>query len=111
MKVLIETISNRRGYKYFNSETELDNFLADNYQKIVEYQIMPDDEKQLLQEDGLLNDKLKDLLNKCNILSKKAMYIFFYDAHKSKQYEKLYFVSGRLYECAVALNKMINQQY
>lgn len=39
MKVLIETITSRRGYKNFADEAELDDFLAHNHNKITDYQI------------------------------------------------------------------------
>lgn len=37
MKVLIETITSRRGYKNFADEAELDDFLAHNHNKITDY--------------------------------------------------------------------------
>lgn len=36
MKVLIETITSRRGYKNFADEAELDDFLAHNHNKITD---------------------------------------------------------------------------
>ena len=47
MKVLIETITSRRGYKNFADEAELDDFLAHNHNKITDYQIL------LADDDGL----------------------------------------------------------
>lgn len=37
MKVLMETITNRRGYKNFADEAELNDFLAHNHNKITGY--------------------------------------------------------------------------
>ena len=39
MKVLIETITSRRGYKNFADEAELDDFLAHNHNKITDYSL------------------------------------------------------------------------
>lgn len=39
MKVLIETITSRRGYKNFADEAELDDFLAHNHNKITDYRL------------------------------------------------------------------------
>lgn len=44
MKVLIETITNRRGYKNFANETEFDDFFAQNYNKITGYQILQEED-------------------------------------------------------------------
>lgn len=43
MKVLIETITSRRGYKNFADEAEFDDFLAQNHNKITDYQILQED--------------------------------------------------------------------
>ena len=44
MKVLIETITSRRGYKNFADEAEFDDFLAHNHNKITDYQILQEDD-------------------------------------------------------------------
>ena len=56
MKVLIETIARRRGYKNFADEAEFDDFLAQNYNKITGYQIL---QEKLKAESGKLSDELE----------------------------------------------------
>lgn len=40
MKVLIETITSRKGYKFFENEDELNKYLSQNCDKIAEYEIL-----------------------------------------------------------------------
>ena len=54
MKVLIETITSRRGYKNFADKTELDNFLAQNHNKITDYQILQEDDVVVIRSDFAL---------------------------------------------------------
>ena len=51
MRVLIETITSRRGYKNFANETELDDFLAQNHNKITGYQILQEDNDAVIRSD------------------------------------------------------------
>ena len=54
MKVLIETITSRRGYKNFADKTELDAFLAHNHNKITDYQILQEDNDAVIRSDFAL---------------------------------------------------------
>ena len=47
MKVLIETITTRRGYKLFENEDELNKYLSQNCDKIAEYEILQENEKEV----------------------------------------------------------------
>ncbi len=40
MKVLIETITNRRGYKFFENKDEMDAYLGRHCGKIASYEIL-----------------------------------------------------------------------
>ena len=71
MKVLIETITNRRGYKNFADEAELDDFLTQNHNKITGYQILQED------EDGL-NEQLQNVAKQCEMLENHLIQLFFY---------------------------------
>ena len=51
MKVLIETITSRRGYKNFADEAEFDDFLAQNHNKITDYQILQEDNDAVIRSD------------------------------------------------------------
>ena len=75
MKVLIETITSRRGYKNFANETELDDFLAQNHNKITGYQILQED------NDAVIRSDLQDFARDCKISTKNA-YIYFKPAYK-----------------------------
>lgn len=59
MKVLIETIARRRGYKNFADEAEFDDFLAQNHNKITDYQILQED------NDAVIRSDLQDFARDC----------------------------------------------
>ena len=44
MKVLIETIKNRKGYKFFESKEEMDAYLGRHYGNIASYEILQEDD-------------------------------------------------------------------
>ena len=46
MKVLIETITSRKGYKFFENEDELNKYLSQNCDKIAEYEILQRSEER-----------------------------------------------------------------
>lgn len=69
MKVLIETITSRRGYKNFADEAELDDFLAHNHNKITDYQI-------LLEDDDGLNEQLQNVAKQCEMLENHLIQLF-----------------------------------
>lgn len=47
MKVLIETITSRKGYKFFDNEDELNKYLSQNCDKIAEYEILQEDDSEV----------------------------------------------------------------
>jgi hypothetical protein len=44
MKVLIETITSRRGYKFFENREEMDAYLGRHCGKIASYEILKEDD-------------------------------------------------------------------
>ena len=44
MKVLIETITSRRGYKFFENREEMDAYLGRHCGKIASYEILQEDD-------------------------------------------------------------------
>lgn len=96
MKVLIETITSRRGYKNFADKTELDNFLAQNHNKITGYQILQED------EDGL-NEQLQNVAKQCEMLENHLIQLFFTKANQHPDYNKLLYAAGRLCEAVFAI--------
>lgn len=96
MKVLIETITNRRGYKNFADEAELDDFLAQNYSKITSYQILQED-------DDSLNKQLQNVAKQCEMLENHLIQLFFTKANQHSDYNKLLYAAGRLCEAVSAI--------
>ena len=43
MKVLIETITNRKGYEFFENKEEMDDFLGNHCKNIVSYEILQEE--------------------------------------------------------------------
>lgn len=83
MKVLIETITNRRGYKNFADEAEFDDFLAHNHNKITDYQILLED------DDAVLRSDLQDFARDCRSLMMKIYQYWLNNLHQNKRYGKL----------------------
>lgn len=103
MKVLIETIANRKGYKFFENREEMDAYLGRHCGKIASYEI--------LQEDDVAstNDILQGLAEECEVLENKLFYIFRQQEKikKAKQYEKLIYAVGHLREASSVIRKCI----
>ena len=83
MKVLMETITNRRGYKNFADETEFDDFLAHNHNKITDYQILQED------DDTVIRSDLQDFVRDCKSLMMKIYQYWLNNLHQNKRYGKL----------------------
>lgn len=61
MKVLIETITSRKGYKFFENEDELNKYLSQNCDKIAEYEILQEDDREVM-------NTLQKFANECEAL-------------------------------------------
>lgn len=61
MKVLIETITSRKGYKFFENEDELNKYLSQNCDKIAEYEILQEDDCEVM-------NTLQKFANECGTL-------------------------------------------
>ncbi len=70
MKVLIETLNNRRGYKFFENKDEMDAYLGRHCGKIASYEILQEDDA------ASTNDILHGLAEECEVLENKLFYIF-----------------------------------
>lgn len=100
MKVLIETATNRKGYKHFDVFDDFKDFLNTNYKKIKQYQI--------LEEDGdEISNTLKELAQECENLSNKLMNFYFSLGDDKAMYNPLLNASGRVYDAVVAINKCL----
>ena len=103
MKVLIETITSRRGYKFFENKEEMDAYLGRHCGKIASYEILQED------DTASTNDILRGLAEDCEVLENKLFYIFRQQEKikKAKQYEKLIYAAGRLREANGAIRRCI----
>lgn len=101
MKVLIETITSRRGYKFFENREEMDAYLGRHCGKIASYEILQED------DTASTNDILQGLAEECEVLENKLFYIFRQQEKikKAKQYEKLIHAAGRVYDGISAIKK------
>ena len=70
MKVLIETLNNRKGYKFFENREEMDAYLGRHCGKIASYEILQEDDA------ASTNDILQSLAEECEVLENKLFYIF-----------------------------------
>ena len=69
MKVLIETITSHRGYKFFENREEMDAYLGRHCGKITSYEILQED------DTASTNDILQSLAEECEVLENKLFYI------------------------------------
>ena len=83
MKVLIETVTNRKGYKNLNDIDSLGNFLNENHKKIKSFKILKE------AYDGTFEELLQDVMERANFLGKMIGYAFFEMTDKSDKYNKL----------------------
>ena len=103
MKVLIETITSRKGYNFFENKEEMDAFLGRHCGNIASYEILQED------DTASTNDILQGLSEECEVLENKLFYIFRQQEKikKAKQYEKLIYAAGRLREANGAIRGCI----
>ncbi len=103
MKVLIETLNNRKGYKFFENKEEMDAYLGRHCGKIASYEILQEDDA------ASTNDILQGLAEECEVLHNKLFYLFRQQEKlkKAKQYEALIYAAGRVYEAYGAIRRCI----
>ena len=104
MKVLIETITSRRGYKFFENKKEMDAYLGRHCGKIASYEILQEDDA------ASTNDILQSLAEECEVLENKLFYIFRQQEKikKAKQYEKLIYAAGLLRDANSAIRECVD---
>ena len=83
MKVLIETITNRKGYKNFNDIDCLNEFLNENRKKVKRFKILKE------AYNGTFEELLQDVMKRADFLGKMMGYAFFEMTDKSDKYNKL----------------------
>ena len=103
MKVLIETITSCKGYKFFENKEEMDAYLGRHCKNIASYEILQED------DTASTNDILRGLAEDCEVTHNKLFYLFRQQEKlkKAKQYEALIYAAGRIYEACSAIRKCI----
>ena len=67
MKVLIETITNRTGYKFFENREEMDAYLGRHCKNIASYEIL--NEYDVAVDET--NEMLQSFIEDCDVIEKK----------------------------------------
>ena len=83
MKVLIETVTNRKGYKNFNDIDCLNEFLNENRKKIKNFKILNE------AYNGTFEELLQDVMKRANDLGQMLLCAFFSMTGQSERYKKL----------------------
>ena len=83
MKVLIETITARKGYKNFNDIAGFNDFLNKSRKKIKNYKILNE------AYNGTFEELLQDVMKRADLLGNMIGYAFFEMTDKSDKYNKL----------------------
>ena len=83
MKVLIETITSRKGYKNFKNIDCLNDFLNENRKKIKKFKILKE------AYNGSFEELLQDVMKRADLLGNMMGYAFFEMTDKSDKYNKL----------------------
>lgn len=68
MKVLIETVTNRKGYKNFNDIDCLNEFLNENREKIKSYKILNE------AYNGTFEELLQDVMKRADLLENMIVF-------------------------------------
>ena len=104
MKVFLETLNNRRGYKFFENSEEMDAYLGRHCKDISSYEVLQED------DTASTNDILQGLAEECEVLENKLFYIFRQQEKikRAKQYQQLIYAAGRLREANAAIRGCIN---
>ena len=88
MKVLIETITNRKGYKNFNNINSLHEFLHKNHKKIKNYKIINET------YNGTFEDLIREIMEKADLVSNMLLYAYFNMTDKGNKHNKLLKAAG-----------------
>ena len=83
MKVLIETVTNRKGYKNFNDIDSLGKFLNKNSKKVKRFKILNED------YNGTFEELLQDVMKRANDLGQMLLCAFFSMTGQRDRYKNL----------------------
>ena len=104
MKVLIETITNRTGYKLFENREEMDAYLGRHCKNIASYEIL--NEYDVAVDET--NEMLQSFIDDCDLIEKKLFWLFRqYEPRNEKYSIKLIYASGRMHDALNAIKKCL----
>ena len=104
MKVLIETITNRTGYKFFENREEMDAYLGRHCGKIASYEIL--NEYDVAVDET--NEMLQSFIDDCETIHNKLFWLFRQHKHIDEKYSlKLLYAAGRVYNGMSAIKKCL----
>ena len=83
MKVLIETITNRKGYKNFNDIAGFNDFLNENCKKVKRYKILKE------AYNGSFDELLQDVMERADDLGQMLLCAFFGMTDQRDRYKNL----------------------
>lgn len=83
MRVLMETISRRKGYKDFENIEDFGDFMDKNGHKITNFQILQED------DDASVHSDLQAFAGECKSLMMKVYQYWLNELHQDKRYGKL----------------------
>lgn len=103
MKVLIETITSRKGYKFFENREDMDAYLGRHCGKIASYEILQEDDAA---EET--NEMLQSFIDDCETIHNKLFWLFRQHEHIDEKYSlKLLYAAGRIYDGMSAIKKCL----
>ena len=104
MKVLIETITNRRGYKFFENKEEMDAYLGRHCKNIASYEIL--NEYDVAVDET--NEMLQSFIDDCDVIEKELVWLCRQHEPINEEYSlKLIYASGRMHDALNAIKKCL----
>ena len=102
MKVLIETITSRKGYKNFVNSSSFNSFLHKNHKKIKNYKIINET------YNGTFEDIIQEIMGKADLVSNMLLYAYFNMTDKSNKYNNILKAAGLAAEIQGLIRKYVN---
>ena len=102
MKVLIETITSRKGYKNFNNIAGFNDFLNENRKKIKGFKILKE------AYNGTFEELLQNVMKQADYLGNMIEYAFFQMTDRSSKYNKLLRAIGLTAEIQGLVREYLN---
>ena len=104
MKVLIETIKNRKGYKHFKDKDAMNDYLSKHSKSIANYEIL--NEYDVAVEET--NEMLQSFIDDCETIHNKLFWLFRQHERMNEKYSlKLINAAGRVYDGISAIKKCL----